>query len=196
MSTVVIAPIVEGHGEVSAVPVLIRRVVERIAPGVAVDVRRPHRVPRSRLLRSGELERCARIAQADSPDANLLVLVDADEDCPAELGPETLRRLSAAQGGRAAVVVAKHEYEAWFLASAEALGGRRGLRNPLAAPKDPERVRGAKEWIQANRTDGRAYRPTIDQAALSARIDVDLARSRSVSFDKLCRVLERWLLPQ
>lgn len=196
MSAIVIAPIVEGHGEVAAVPVLIRRVAARIAPAVAVDVRRPHRIPRSRLLRSGELERCARIAQADSPGANVLVLVDADEDCPAQLGPATLSRLGGADVGRAAVVVAKHEYEAWFLASAEALGGRRGLRSPLAAPADPERVGGAKEWIQANRIDGRAYRPTVDQAALTAGIDIDIARNRSASFDKFCRVLEGWLPPR
>jgi hypothetical protein len=189
----VIAPVVEGHGEVSAIPVLVRRLAEHLVPGVAVDVRKPHRVPRSRLLRPGELERCARIVRAGSPDAHLLVVVDADKDCPAELGPEMLHRLGGGQDGRTAAVLAKHEYEAWFLASAEALGGRRGLRNPLVAPRDPEDVQGAKEWVQANRTDGRAYRPTVDQAALSAGIDVDLARCRSASFDKLCRVLEDWL---
>ena len=39
-----------------------------------------------------------------------------------------------------------------------------------------------------------AYRPTVDQAALADAIDIDLARGRSASFDKFCRVLEGWLL--
>ena len=90
-------------------------------------------------------------------------------------------------------MVAKSEYEAWFLASADSLGGRRGLRTGLDAPEDPERVRDAKAWIQSNRIDGRAYSPPVDQAALTDGIDVDLARDRSASFDKLCRVLETWL---
>ena len=91
-------------------------------------------------------------------------------------------------------MVAKSEYEAWFLASADSLGGRRGLRSELDAPEDPEGVRDAKGWIQSNRVDGRAYRPPVDQAALTDGIDIDLARGRSASFDKFCRVLEGWLL--
>ncbi len=189
-----IAPIVKGYGDVKAVPVLVRRVAAHVAPGVAVDVIRPHRRNRSALVQRGELERYGRIALAGSPDARLLVLVDADMDCPAELGPQFLERVASLWTRRAGVVLAKHEFENWFLASAESLGRRRGLRSPLDPPVDPEAIRGAKEWIQANRTDGRAYRPTVDQAALTDAIDIDLARGRSASFDKFCRVLEGWLL--
>ena len=188
-----IALIVEGYGDVEAVPVLVRRVAAHVAPAVAVDVLRPHRRSRLKLVRSGELERYGRIALAGSPEAHLLVLVDADTDCPAELGPQFLERVASLQTRRVGVVLAKHEFENWFLASAESLGGRRGLRSPLDPPVDPEAIRGAKEWIQANRTDGRAYRPTVDQAALTEGIDIDLARRRSASFDKFCRVLEGWL---
>lgn len=189
-----IASIVEGHGDVAAVPALIRHVATHVAPGVAIQVLRPHRRPRSSLVRSGELERCGRIALSGSAGAHLLVLVDADDDCPAEFGPELLARVEDLQPRQVEVVLAKREFENWFLASAESLAGRRGLRNPLESPPDPEAVRGAKEWIQANRTDGRAYRPTVDQAALTVGLDIDLARNRSTSFDKLCRVLEGWLL--
>jgi len=56
LSPVVIASIVEGHGEVEAVPVLIRRVATHVAPNVAVAVPRPHRRPRSKLVRAQELE--------------------------------------------------------------------------------------------------------------------------------------------
>ena len=196
MSPLVIAPVVEGPGDVAAVPGLIRQVATHVAPGVGVEVLRPHRRPRSSLVRSGELERYSRIALSGSVEAHLLVVIDADDDCPAELGSELLERVEELRPRRVAVVMAKREFESWFLASAESLGGRRGLRSPLEAPPDPEAIRGAKEWIQANRTDGRAYRPTVDQAALTAGIDIDLARNRSASFDKFCRVLEGWLLPR
>ncbi|MCY3560927.1 MAG: DUF4276 family protein [bacterium] len=194
MSPVVIASIVEGHGEVEAVPVLIRRVAAHIAPEVGVAVPRPHRRPRSRIVRVQALEDDCRLALAESPGAHLLVLLDADDDCPAELGPRLLERVSATKPPREAVVVAKCEFEAWFLASAESLGGCRGLRAELEAPEDPESVRDAKGWIQGNRVDGRAYSPPVDQAALADGIDIELARRRSGSFDKLCRVLEGWLL--
>lgn len=189
-----IAPVVEGHGEVEAVPVLIRRVAAHVAPGVGVVVQRPHRHPRSKLVRANELEAYCRIAFEESPGAHLLVLLDADDDCPAELGPRLLEHVGSTGSPRRAVVVAKCEYEAWFLASAESLGGRRGLPNELDSPRDPEGVRDAKGWIRSNRVDGRAYSPPVDQAALTAGIDIALARGRSASFDKFCRVLEGWLL--
>lgn len=46
----------------------------------------------------------------------------------------------------------------------------------------------------ASIVEGRAYSPPVDQAALTDGIDVGLARSRSDSFDKLCRVIEEWLV--
>ena len=42
--TVKIGCIVEGHGEVAAVPILIRRVVESLYPELLVDTPRPIRV--------------------------------------------------------------------------------------------------------------------------------------------------------
>lgn len=35
------------------------------------------------------------------------------------------------------------------------------------------------------------YSPTVDQAALASLVDLELVRSRSKSFDKLCRELEK-----
>ena len=74
---------------------------------------------------------------------------------------------------------------------------RSGRASPAPSPAlacgiDPEGVRGAKEWT-SERAAGRAYSPTVDQAALPEGIDIDLARCRSDSFDKFCRVLEGWL---
>lgn len=120
-----------------------------------------------------------------------LVLLDGDDDCAALLGPELQARAERARpDAPVAVVLAVKEYEAWFLAAAQSLAGRRGLREDLEGPPGPEAVRDAKGWLQRQRTDGRSYRPTVDQPALSAAIDLDAARAGSASFDKLWREVE------
>ena len=54
----------------------------------------------------------------------ILVLLDADKDCPRELGIELARRACAAAIGLpVAVVCAKREYENWFLATDEGFTG-------------------------------------------------------------------------
>lgn len=88
------------------------------------------------------------------------------------------------------VVLAKTEFESWFLAAAESIAGRRDLPGDLAAPTDPESVRGAKEWLSARMPAGRSYRETRDQAALASVFDLEAAKARSASLRKLWRDLE------
>lgn len=57
-----VVAIVEGDGEVEAVPVLIRRIASEIAPFDVTTVLRPIRVPRQRIVKPGELERYSRLA--------------------------------------------------------------------------------------------------------------------------------------
>jgi hypothetical protein len=153
VTTVTIATIVEGHGEVEAVPVLLRRIVADMAPGLYINVPRPYRVGRHALVRPGGLEDVVR-TQGDrvTSGGGVLVLIDADDDCPAELGPQLLdRALAARPDRRIALVLANREYEAWFLAAAQSLAGQRGFPDMLESPGDPEAVRGAKEWLSGKR---------------------------------------------
>ena len=84
-----ITTIVEGHGEVDAVPILIRRIAERALPGVNVQVPLPIRVERNRLLKARELERAVELAaRLTGQDGCILILLDADDDCPAEIAPQ------------------------------------------------------------------------------------------------------------
>ena len=183
-----IAPIVEGHGEVKAVPVLLRRIAERVAPSRAVDVLRPIRVRRQRFLRAGELERSVDLAgRRAGGSGGILILMDADGDCPAEFAPELLRRAGEARPDRTVrAVLAKMEYEAWFLAAVESLAGKRGIVESVRPPREPESIRGAKERLSALMTPGRSYSETLDQPALTAIFDLDAARA-APSFDKLWR---------
>jgi hypothetical protein len=193
MSQLVIAPIVEGQGEVAALPPLVRRIANEIDPSCWVDVRRPIRVPRHKVVQPGQLERYVELAaRSASADGAVLVLIDADDDCPATLGPVLLERASAVRENLAvSVVLAMREFEAWFLAAAVSLRDQRGLPGDLTAPADAEAVRDAKKWLQDRRTDGFAYSPTADQPALVAAMDLHEARSGAPSFDKLCRDIEQ-----
>jgi Domain of unknown function (DUF4276) len=195
MSGVTIVPIVEGQGEERAVPVLLRRMAIEIAPEIWPDVRKPLRGSRQALIAPNGIERYAeRAAVLGGPGASLLVLLDADDDCPRDLGPRLLSRIRGARSDRhCSVVLANREFEAWFLASALSLGGHRGLAEDLASPAYAETPRDCKGWLTAHRTDGRSYKPAADQAALTAVFDMALARSHSPSFDKLWRDVTRLL---
>ncbi len=182
-----IVAIVEGDGEVKAVPVLLRRIGAAVAPLVALDVARPIRVSRGRFLKGSGLESYVSLAASRAgPDGRILVLLDANGDCPAELGAALLRRARAARPDLLIEVVLC-EYEAWFIAAADSLCGTRGISSAANVPPDPESIRGAKEWLRA-RMSG-PYSPTADQAALTARFDMTAARRRAPSFDKMWRAV-------
>jgi hypothetical protein len=191
---VCIGCVVEGHGEVGSVPQLVRRIAHEIDPSLVVLVPHPIRVTKSKLLKPGELEKAADFAALKAgAHGGILVLLDSDDDCPAELGPELLARVRSARADiPSAVVLAKREFESWFLASAESLRGCRGLPADLQPPPgQPEEIAGAKEWL-SSRIPGGAYASTVDQASLTSSFDLALAR-RAASFDKCYRKVARLL---
>ncbi len=192
-----IATIVEGHGEVEAVPILLRRIAELMSPETVLELPRPIRIPRNRVVRAGELERAIGLAAARAgADGCILLLLDADDDCPAELAPRLLERAVAARPDRdIRVVLAKTEYEAWFLAAALSIAGRHGLDGAVAPPDDPEEIRNAKGWLSTRMPAGRSYRETIHQGSFSAVFDLDLARA-APSFDKLWRDVSSLIEPR
>ncbi len=192
-----IVAIVEGHGEATALPKLLRRIAGETSSDMVVEIPRPIRVPRNKLLQPGELERAVEFASHRAgTDGCVLVLLDADRDCPAKLAPQLLARVAAAGPGRdLRAVLAKAEYETWFLAAAGSLAGQRGLDKALASLNDPEAIRDAKGWLGARMPRGRRYRETLDQTALTAVFDMAEARRNSPSFAKLWRDVGRLLRP-
>jgi hypothetical protein len=186
--------IVEGDGEVESVPLLIRRIAANRYPELVIIIRDTVRIPRNKIVRIGELERAVELASRNiGKQGGVFVILDSDNDCPAQLGPELLRRvLQVHRNVPIAVVLAKHEFEAWFLAAAESLRGQRGLKNDLYSPNNPEGIRGAKEWLRQRMQSGRTYRPKRDQPALTARFDMEQARQTD-SFDKCYREIVRLL---
>ncbi|MCK5327544.1 MAG: hypothetical protein KAR36_02990 [Candidatus Latescibacteria bacterium] len=85
-----IVPIVEGYSEVASVPILLRRILEREA-AYSVQVAKPFRVKRNRVVKEGELERAIeQVVRSRSGAGGILVLLDADDDCPPQ-NPEMIR---------------------------------------------------------------------------------------------------------
>lgn len=123
-------------------------------------------------------------------------MVDCDWDggCPAREGPALAQRARHARSDmQISVVLAKKEYEAWFIAAAESLRGQCGLSQELVADPNPESIRGAKEWLSKHMPQNRRYAETIDQPALTALFNMQVAR-RADSFDKCCREIVRLLI--
>ena len=181
-----IVSIVEGHGEVRALPILLHRLAE--AKGsFDLSVLEPIRVHRDQFLyRADEFRKKLLLAGAKAGGHGLvLVLLDADDDCPVTLAADIAARAAGViPHQRLAVVIANREYEAWLLAGAASLAGKRGLPADLQAPAKPDTVRDAKGWLRPSVPGGR-YHEVSDQPALTALFDIGTAANHSRSLRKL-----------
>lgn len=200
-------PIVEGHGEVAAVPRLLHRIKDQYARGAPLVVLPPIRAPHSKLMparspsafSTQELQRVVALATAKlrltlgpGDRGLILFLIDADDACPAEIAaafppfdhllPQITTRL----------VMPVMEYETWFVASAKSLENYLDLGRDLMIPAAPEAMGCRKKWIE-ERFRGLRYSPTQDQPAMTAQMDLDVCRAACPSFDKLCRDVVRLL---
>jgi hypothetical protein len=176
-----VGAIVEGYGDVEAVPILVRRVALEIY-GIPVDVQKPHRLARSKIGIAAELDRALQLHVARvGPDGGVLVVFDADDDDPIEV-TSRVEAIAHERHGRVAVAVAVKEFEAWFLAALPSLVGHRALRNDAHYDRDPEGRRNCKKELELLMTE--SYSETRHQSAFSAVMDLAQARRRSPSFER------------
>lgn len=170
-----IQPIVEGYGEVESVPVLLRRLVEA-SGAFQLVIKRPFRRNRTELVQESSLRDTVRIVLRQGCEG-ILILLDADDDCPKDLAP-TIQAWVRDEAGSTPceVVLANREYEAWLLASAVGFGA-----SPVA---DVETVRDAKGKLK-HLLNLDSYTPTADQPSLTARFDLAAANRSCRSFRRL-----------
>ena len=147
------------------------------------------RVKRNRIVKPGEMERAVELAaRRAGPEGSILILLDADRDCPGELAPKLLRRAVGARSDRPiSVVLAKSEFESWFIAAAESIAGRQGIRKTAQAPATPESINDAKAWLSGCMPSGRSYRSTRDQPGLATIFRSGGRSSRTVVRQVLAR---------
>lgn len=179
-----IQPIVEGHAEVAAFPILLRRLLER-AQAWEVRVGRPIRRRRDRLATKDGVMKAVELARVQGGCRAILVLFDGDDDCPAKLGPAVQGWASEAAGDvPCEVCIAHREYEAWFLATVDSLRGHRTIRADATPHPSPDEPRGAKRELERRMKCG-DYKETIHQPAFNDMFCLSQAFRRSRSFRKL-----------
>lgn len=184
-----IIPIVEGPGDVEAVLILIRKILEANQLW-NWSVGKPKKAGSLTKLKNN-LRGFLEIARVDRDCGGILILLDLDDGCP------RTEALALAQAARqesldvpTAIVLAHREYEAWLLASLPTIAGSYSLPPDLHFEGNVEDIRGAKEWLQKEMPPGKAYKETFHQAKLTAQIDLETAKQHSRSFRRLCHAVE------
>jgi Domain of unknown function (DUF4276) len=155
MSRLLVVPIVEGQGEVACIRILLERIWEMLG-GEFIQVIQPIRKPRGQLVKRGVLQEAVRSASiklrnpSTSRDPTLvLILIDADEDCPRDLGPKLLEFARETNSVvDIACVLANVEYETWFAAAAESLSKYLDLTSFPSAAESPEEARHGAAWVE------------------------------------------------
>jgi hypothetical protein len=185
-------PIVEGPGDVKAIPVLLRKILWDYLNCYYIGVGFPKNAGgRGGLDKTGGIERFITYASITPDCEAILVLVDSDEDCALDWVKWACDRCRAiGLSVPIAVVCAVREYEAWFLASLDSIRGTGKLADDIQFLGNPESTGGAKEWFTQQMPPGSAYKETSDQASYSSQIDVPLAMNNSRSFKRLCHAVE------
>lgn len=190
MVTPVVAPIVEGYGEVQAVRELVTRIAAEFC-GSWTEVAPPFRLDSGKMRKPDELAKAVRIqATRIKGPGGVLVLRDGDDDdirCPVELARQLAPQPNLTQVP-VEVVIARHEYEAWFLASADSLRNHPAVHDNASAPSDPEARRDAKKQLESMMFE--SYKETLHQAKFSALIDLREAKNRSRSFARMVHSIE------
>ena len=179
-------PIVEGHGDIQAVPVLIRRILEH-HKHFDVAVLLPHK--RGDLPKIKEnFDNCFKMAIKEN--AAIIWIIDFDCatcDCVAEEAAHLYQKANTIHAGwpfKVAFMV--KEFETLFLSEPDATRSvLKEIPKTTAFPEHPETIRGAKEWLSRAMPSGYAYKETVHQAKLAAAVDFDCLRESSASYRHL-----------
>src|SRR5262249_30736526 len=126
-----IGVIVEGQGEYQAARCLLERVWYELLGGDFIDVLRPFRQPQGTLLQEEGLKHAVdavktKLGREEPGGARklVLVLIDAEEQCPKELAPRLLEWARQARSDAdIACVLPNPMFETWFVAAARSLAG-------------------------------------------------------------------------
>ena len=182
-----LVPIVEGKGDVEAVPLLLRRLASEYGSPVPVEIDTALRMKRSQIVKRDPIQRMVQLAKRRGGDG-IMIIFDSDDDCPIKLAPEITKWADQVTIGTPCVtVMANREFEAWFLASIETLRGKRGIRIDAKSHPYPESPRNAKRALKDRMRRGRGYSETTDQAAFAATFSMIAAYSKCRSFRKFVK---------
>lgn len=177
--------VVEGDGEVAALPILVRRHLHENRQLYDVEVAKPKNSKgRGNLDAPGGVERYTQHAALPDGVCGVLVLCDSDDDLACEFGPTMQERASGAVPTKPVVAtLAVAEFENWIVASSETVGGE-----PLPDDVDCENLN-AESIIRSWRFP-RSYVKPLHQPGYAQNLDFELVRNRCPSFARLLRCLD------
>lgn len=187
----IIVPVVEGDGEVEAVPILLRQFLINYDRH-DIRISRPMNARgRGRLTRPQGLEDFIEYA-VKKPGCNaVLLIMDSEGECPkSDILPDLIKRVANLNLPLPVFLVFPHyNFESWFAASLPAYAGRKIKGRKLIPPEalfdgDVESGNG-KRILKGIINPGLKYRETEDQASLTRLMDFDLVRQRSRSFRRM-----------
>ncbi|OBB31056.1 hypothetical protein A5792_16845 [Mycolicibacterium peregrinum] len=170
--------IIEGAGDDSALPILLRRHLQdagdyRDVLGKGIPIKGV-----SNATKVNGIEGYVAVAASRPGCLGILVVLDTDDSAPEEFEEALRDRLTGRVAQPVAVACAERDYEDWLYASAETLALDEIAYN--------EGARGATAIGEAVKSQtGRAYTKPIWQPRLTHRMDINLARSRNSSLDKM-----------
>lgn len=184
-----ILPIVEGDGDLKAVPVLLRKLLAW------------HGLHETQILPShkrGELPKVAAgfdnyFRMALKENAAILLVLDFDCEycvCPYQEAENLYQRAQAIRSDwpfKIAFLV--KEFESLFLAETQAATKVLTLPQDTKFPDAPETIRDAKGWLSKALPKGSSYKPTVHQAKITAHLDFEQLRATSPDFRHLERAL-------
>jgi hypothetical protein len=175
--------VVEGRADKTLSNLVRRYLAEKCYTGIGVGGAITAK-DRGKLLKPGELEKFVHYAATVDDVAGILIVFDGDRDPACQLGPKTLARVEQRWSVPIKVCIAIRNIENWILASAETTLGEGA--EPLADPEGAGSVQAVKTALKPG-----AYNKPVHQPGLTERIDFELARGRSPSFDRFLRIVDQ-----
>lgn len=188
--TRLIAQVVEGFGEVEALPQILQR---RLAvagqtggqTGAPIWITYPPINARGRgnIVASGGIEENVRIAKRIPGVYSILIVVDAEDDPVCPLGPDLARRAQAEAGPMPVrVCLASRQFENW-LAACDVNG------QPWTPTPPSFEGPGAVDSLKARMPRGR-YKKTAHQPQLTGAMNDGIVAQRCPSFGRLLRCID------
>ncbi len=186
---ITIVPIVEGHGDAKAVPLLLKRMAneKKILVTSAHPIIAPSSQMRKRVGAGFGIAKQLELALRRSRDCDaIFIFIDADCTEPiCEFYPKFSAYCTSLVPPEipVCIVFPKKEYETWFLA------GITSLFPQTSALVDVEDVRDAKGKLEE--LSGASYSELEHQEEYTKKVDLTLVRQNSKSFNKFEREYDK-----
>lgn len=190
--------IVEGPGDVAAVPRLLRSIAYdhevydfNCCPNPITGQNLP------KLSVNGVIEKFTGYALSRDDGDSVLICVDTDGQCPKTAAEDFVRRLNSTYITKKVGVCFFHcEFESLFITCLDAIATAHGEcgwhMDGWTEDVQSETIKGAKGYLTRCMKKGRAYKEIRDQVRFTAALDSNRLRQRSRAFRHLEKTW-RWL---